>query len=84
MEQPLGFVDFDNPSFVCCLKKAIYRLQQAPWAWYTELRNYLLSVGFQNFLADTFLFTLCHGSISVYMLVYVDDNLVTCNDENTF
>lgn len=44
MEQPPGFVDTDNPSHVCRLRKAIYGLKQAPRAWYTELRNFLLSL----------------------------------------
>lgn len=81
MEQPPGFVDTDNPSFVCRLKKAIYGLKQAPRAWYTELKNYLLTVGFANSLADTSLFILRHGSSCIYLLVYVDDILVTGNDE---
>ncbi|RVW20121.1 Retrovirus-related Pol polyprotein from transposon RE2 [Vitis vinifera] len=33
MAQPLGFVDRDNPTHVCKLKKAIYGLKQAPRAW---------------------------------------------------
>ena len=38
MAQPSGFVDRDNPTHVCKLKKAIYGLKQAPRAWYLELR----------------------------------------------
>ena len=32
MEQPHGFVDPRNPSYVCKLRKAIYGLHQAPRA----------------------------------------------------
>ncbi|KAH9723253.1 retrovirus-related pol polyprotein from transposon RE2 [Citrus sinensis] len=42
MSQPPGFVDKDNPSYVCKLNKAIYGLKQAPRAWYHELRTFLL------------------------------------------
>lgn len=56
MDQPPGFVDADKPDYVCRLHKAVYGLKQAPRAWYIELRTFLLSLGFQNSLADTSLF----------------------------
>ncbi|KAG7564770.1 Integrase catalytic core [Arabidopsis suecica] len=80
MSQPPGFVDADRPNHVCKLRKAIYGLKQAPRAWYMELRNYLLAAGFINSIADTSLFILQRGTSIVYMLVYVDDILVTGND----
>lgn len=45
-----------------------------------ELRNYLVSVGFKNSIADTSLFILKNGNNFVYMLIYVDDILVTGSD----
>ncbi|KAH9715895.1 hypothetical protein KPL71_021241 [Citrus sinensis] len=56
MQQPPGFVDSTYPSHVCKLQKAIYGLKQAPRAWYTELKNFLLSYGFENSQSDTSLF----------------------------
>ncbi|GKB77978.1 retrovirus-related pol polyprotein from transposon TNT 1-94 [Tanacetum coccineum] len=44
--QPDGFVDFDHPEKVYCLRKALYRLKQAPRAWYDELSIFLMSKGF--------------------------------------
>lgn len=76
-EKPPGFVDADHPSYVCRLNKAVYGLKQVPRAWYTELSNFLLSLGFINPLADSSLFILKSGTEFIYLLVYVDDILVT-------
>ncbi|BBH07832.1 transposable element gene [Prunus dulcis] len=77
MQQPPGFVDQDHPSYVCKLRKAIYGLKQAPRAWYHELRTFLLDYGFQNSYADTSLFVLTVAGQSMYILVYVDDLIIT-------
>ena len=79
MDQPPGYVDVDKPDHVWRLHKAVYGLKQAPRAWYVELRTFLLSLGFRNSLADTSLFILCSGNQSLYVLIYVDDILVTGN-----
>lgn len=79
MEQPPGFIDTDRPDYVCRLHKAVYGLKQAPRAWYMELCSFLLSSGFKNSLADTSLFVLHYGGHHIYLLVYVDDILVTGN-----
>jgi hypothetical protein len=77
MEQPPGFIDKDQPHLVCKLHKAIYGLKQAPRAWFTGLSTFLLELGFKGSLVDTSLFIYIHGSIQMYMLVYVDDILIT-------
>ena len=80
MAQPPGFVDKDRPSHVCRLRKAIYGVKQAPRAWYMELKQHLLNIGFVNSLADTSLFIYSHGTTLLYLLVYVDDIIVTGSD----
>nr|GEX07838.1 hypothetical protein [Tanacetum cinerariifolium] len=40
-----GFVDPDHPDKVYRLRKALYRLKQAPRAWYDELLNFLITKG---------------------------------------
>lgn len=80
MTQPPGFVDADRPQHVCRLKKPIYGLKQAPRAWYMALKNHLLHIGFTNSLADTSLFIQNTGSHQTYILVYVDDIIVTGSD----
>ncbi|KAK0605807.1 hypothetical protein LWI29_030936 [Acer saccharum] len=77
MEQPPGFTHSTLPNHVCKLRKAIYGLRQAPRAWYNELRTFLLSTGFVNSKSDTSLFTLHQSGHTLYLLVYVDDIIVT-------
>nr|GEY06591.1 hypothetical protein [Tanacetum cinerariifolium] len=48
VNQPDGFVDPYHPDKVYRLKKALYRLKQAPKAWYDELSNFLISKGFSK------------------------------------
>nr|GEW42119.1 retrovirus-related Pol polyprotein from transposon TNT 1-94 [Tanacetum cinerariifolium] len=55
--QPEGFIDSDYPSHIYKLKKALYRLKQAPRAWYDELSTFLLQNGFSNGTIDLTLFT---------------------------
>jgi hypothetical protein len=77
MEQPRGFVDPLFPNHVCRLHKALYGLKQAPRAWYTRLRQSLVHLGFTESLMDASLFTFHYKDIHLYVLVYVDDMLVT-------
>uniref|UniRef100_A0A2N9J9Y4 Integrase catalytic domain-containing protein n=1 Tax=Fagus sylvatica TaxID=28930 RepID=A0A2N9J9Y4_FAGSY len=77
MEQPRGFVDALRPNHVCRLHKALYGLKQAPRAWFTRLRQSLVHLGFKESLVDASLFTFHHSDIHLYVLVYVDDILVT-------
>jgi len=77
MDQPPGFVHSDFPTHVCRLHKSLYGLKQAPRAWYKRLSDFLLSIGFQASKADTSLFILSYGGALFYLLVYVDDILLT-------
>jgi len=77
MKQPPGFVNPTLPSHVCRLHKSLYGLKQAPRAWYTRLSDFLLSIGFLASKVDTSLFILSDGTNIFYLLVYVDDILLT-------
>ncbi|GJW18497.1 retrovirus-related pol polyprotein from transposon TNT 1-94 [Tanacetum coccineum] len=48
VKQPDGFIDPHHPDKVYRPKKALYRLKQAPRAWYDELSNFLVSKGFSK------------------------------------
>nr|GFC23103.1 hypothetical protein [Tanacetum cinerariifolium] len=61
VSQPNGFVDSDNPNHVYKLKKALYRLKQAPRAWYDMLSSFLLSQDFSKGSVDPTLFIRRNG-----------------------
>ncbi|GJY10184.1 putative ribonuclease H-like domain-containing protein, partial [Tanacetum coccineum] len=69
----LGFEDPDFPDRVCKVEKALYRLHQAPRAWYETLSTYLLDNGFQRGKIDKTLFIKRHKGDILLVQVYVDD-----------
>nr|GFA31442.1 putative ribonuclease H-like domain-containing protein [Tanacetum cinerariifolium] len=71
--QPLGFEDPDYPDKVYKVVKALYRLHQAPRAWYETLANYLLENGFQRGKIDQTLFIKKQKGDIFLVQVYVDD-----------
>ena len=64
---------------VCRLHKSLYGLKQAPRAWYSRFATYLLSLGFTEAKSDTSLFIFRRGSDTVYLLLYVDDIILTAS-----
>ncbi|CAL8176533.1 unnamed protein product [Prunus armeniaca] len=77
MKQPPGFSDPLRPQYVCKLHKALYGLKQAPRAWFQRLTSFLLKQHFFHSHSDASLF-IHHGShTSIYVLIYVDDIIVT-------
>lgn len=77
MKQLPDFVNSDFPLHVCKLKKSIYGLKQTPRAWFAKLSNKLLSLGFRCSSADSSLFIMRTTSDCIYILIYVDDIIVT-------
>jgi hypothetical protein len=62
---------------VCRLHKSLYGLEQAPRTWYNWWREFLISIRFQASKVNTSLFILSFGGAMIYLLVYVDDILLT-------
>jgi transposase InsO family protein len=77
MTQPQGFVHPEFPGHVCKLHKAIYGLKQAPRAWFNRLSDSLLEFGFIQSLVDSSLFLYHQGTTHLFILIYVDDILIT-------
>jgi hypothetical protein len=77
--QPTGFTDPAHPDLVCRLRKSLYGLKQAPRAWYSRFATYLTTLGFIETKSDTSLFIFRRGSDTVYLLLYVDDIILTAS-----
>jgi hypothetical protein len=81
VEQPPGFDDLKRPNHVYKLHKALYRLKQAPRAWYECLKDFFLKQGFEIGKADATLFTRkVDGHIFVCQ-IYVDDIIFGSTNE---
>ena len=77
MSQPPGYTHPQFPNHVCHLKKALYGLIQAPRAWFSRLSNKLLEFGFRASKSDTSLFIYKSAACTIYVLIYVDDIIIT-------
>jgi len=77
--QPSGFVDSSQPHHVCRLNRSLYGLKQAPRAWRTRFATFLTSIGFVESKSDASLFTYYRGSEVAYLLLYVDDIVLTAS-----
>jgi hypothetical protein len=73
VKQPLSFEDEEYPNHVYKLHKALYRLKQAPRAWYECLRDFLIENGFRIGKTDSTLFTRKIGKDLFVCQRYVDD-----------
>jgi hypothetical protein len=68
-----GFEEDRYPDHVYRLSKALYRLKQAPRAWYECLRDFLISNAFKVGKVDPTLFTkTCNGDLFVCQIYVVD------------
>jgi hypothetical protein len=79
MAQPQGYIDSTNSHYVCKLHKSIYGLKQAPRAWFDSFTTQLLHLGFNASTTDSSLFIYHHKGVIAYLLLYVDDIVLTSN-----
>ncbi|GJV31127.1 ribonuclease H-like domain-containing protein [Tanacetum coccineum] len=79
MYQPPWFVDSSYPDYVCHLQCSLYGIKQAPRAWFQRFTSFITRVGFQHSKTDTSLFVYHMGSDVAYLLLYVDDIILTAS-----
>jgi hypothetical protein len=79
LSQPQGYIDPQHPHYVCKLHKSIYGLKQAPRAWFERFTGQLLQFGFVASTADSSLFIYKTKTTIAYLLLYVDDIVLTSN-----
>ncbi|GJU20800.1 ribonuclease H-like domain-containing protein [Tanacetum coccineum] len=79
MYQTPGFRDPRHPDHVCLLQRSLYGLKQAPRAWFQRFAAYAARVGFLHSRCDSSLFIYRQGSDTAYLLLYVDDIVLTAS-----
>jgi hypothetical protein len=79
LQQLPGFVDPAAPDHVCLLLKSLYGLKQAPRAWYQRFASFIRQLGFNASTSDTSLFVYKEGASVAYLLLYVDDIIMTAS-----
>ena len=81
MAQSQVYVNLAHPHHVCKLHKLIYGLKQAPRAWFARLTSFIHSLYFISFKADTSLFIFHQNTDIIFLLVYVDDIILTGSND---
>ena len=80
MQQLEDFVS--EGGYVCKLNKTLYGLKQPPRDWYEKLKGCLTSWNFTNSKANTSLFVKHDVKGIIFVLIYVDDILITGPDSD--
>lgn len=78
MTQPEGFVK--NEKLVCKLNKSLYGLKQSSKCWNDCFNEYVTSIGFIRSKSDYCLYRKTSNELKIFILLYVDDILLTGNN----
>ncbi|GJY47167.1 ribonuclease H-like domain-containing protein, partial [Tanacetum coccineum] len=79
MHQPHGFRYSVHLDYVCLLQRSLYGLKRAPRAWFQQFASYITRVGFSHSRCDSSLFIYRLGTDTAYLLLYVDDIVLTAS-----
>jgi hypothetical protein len=64
------------PHHICKINKVLYGLNQAIKAWFSLLSGKLIELGFVGSKVDSSLLTYRSNSITLFILIYVDDIII--------
>lgn len=81
MEVPPGWSKPESIGRVCKLKKSLYGLKQSPRAWFDRFRRALCNMGYKQCNGDHTIFYRHSGRKITILAVYVDDIIITGDDE---
>jgi len=76
MMQPPG-LGTDAPNLICQLHKVIYKLKQVLRLWFQKLNTTLISFDFSSTKSDSSLFVKFYTNIVLFILIYVDNIIIT-------
>ncbi|GJW51621.1 putative RNA-directed DNA polymerase [Tanacetum coccineum] len=82
MEAPPGFSQHFKHREVCKLKKSLYGLKQSPRAWFGRFTLAMKKYGYKQSNSDHTLFLSHRGDRVTCLIIYVDDMIITGNDES--
>jgi len=81
MEVPPSYSKPEMVGKVCRLKKSLYGLKQSPRAWFDRFRRALCAMGYKQCNGDHTIFYKHFGRKITVLAVYVDDIIITGDDE---
>lgn len=81
MKAPPGFEEMTNGGKVCKLKKSLYGLKQSPRAWFERFTKAVKEQGYTQAHSDHTLFYKHLGCKLAVLIVYVDDIVMTGDNE---
>jgi Reverse transcriptase (RNA-dependent DNA polymerase) len=82
MEVPPDFGTKQIVGKVCTLKKSLYGLKQFPRVWFDRFRKAMIGMWYRQTNADHTIFFRRHGAHITVLAVYVDDKIISGNDES--
>jgi len=81
IEQSKCFETSDRKSHVCLLKRDLYKLKQAPHAWYTRIDIYFTGLGFKKSEVGMNLYQIIVEGKQLIIVLYVNDLILTSDDQ---
>ncbi|CAG4974137.1 unnamed protein product [Colias eurytheme] len=79
VKQPIGYENRSDKVYK--LNKSLYGLKESPRAWYECFNDFLTNLDFYRSKYDYCLYVRREKNLTVYILLFVDDLLICCENE---